>query len=718
MAILAVLVFVMTRPGPVIELIVASPATSGGQLYFDSGVGFNDDESSSGSIIPLPQGGHLLRFSAPRTKIKVFRLEPFMDEGTLLISDMQLQRGNGQREQLSGISIIPGREIERFEYTPAGAALTIARGAKAPFLTLVLMAPIDLSPTFATTYLPAAAVLLLAFAGSFLLIWGGTLLHDRLLLFPPYRQLAVLGSGLVAVIYGVTRLCSSMAGQLAGSSLYRWFAARDSRQVLFLSGSLMMTIAGGRLLVLQRYGTDLPWYDQWGVEGVALYKPYFQGTLTWANFFEPCNEHRIVLTRLLALTELMINGLWDNLLQTVINALIYTATAVGLFWLVARNLGGLARICWWLAVAITFTLPFGWENALWGFQSQFYLLVAISGMGLYVASLEGAFTGRRLALLLVLQILALFTMSSGVLATAAALGMYVLLFARNRSDRSECHQLLLKTAVAIGVAILGYQLMVIIPGNDQFKPHSLQEFLTTLGRCASWPWIRTDLWWLVNWLPWLLVLVMYLLRKTPDRTWIRFAMALGLWVLMQEVATSYARNTIALHSKYADPMAIGLPVNALALIILYTSLQRGKKMVLLLALCWTLTNGYFLIKLTADDLKMNLPARQHSYRMQIQKTRSYLQSGNIDDLVPREKYEIPHRDPNQYAELLRDPIIHRILPRSINDAAVQSGVPKAYLSRFADTLLAGSLPLFMGGILLMTMISILIAAQHLRKDNQ
>ena len=94
------------------------------------------------------------------------------------------------------------------------------------------------------------------------------------------------------------------------------------------------------------------------------------------------NEHRIFFTRLLALGLLMANGQWDPQLQQVVNTGLHAMTALVvamMFWRASdgRRLNLVVVFC-----AVLFTLPFGWENTLAGFQSSFYLLLLFSVLSL------------------------------------------------------------------------------------------------------------------------------------------------------------------------------------------------------------------------------------------------------------------------------------------------------------------------------------------------
>ena len=65
---------------------------------------------------------------------------------------------------------------------------------------------------------------------------------------------------------------------------------------LALIASLFALVLGARWALIDRYGMDLPYWDQWDGEGLHLLAPHYEGRLTPAVLFQPHNEHRIVLT--------------------------------------------------------------------------------------------------------------------------------------------------------------------------------------------------------------------------------------------------------------------------------------------------------------------------------------------------------------------------------------------------------------------------------------
>lgn len=476
------------------------------------------------------------------------------------------------------------------------------------------------------------------------------------------------------------------------------------RQTVLLL-AFFLTIAGCRLLLLRTCGTDLPQFDAWSMEGEETLRRYLTGTLSPLDLFSPGNEHRIPLSRLISLTLFLLNGLWDNQVQSIFSALFYSAFAVlilrGVIRLVTpRELTFLA-----LPLLAPFVFPFGWENAIWGYQIQFYLLVSCSVTLLYFASVESHPSWPRTILFVLMQIITLFTMASGVLASMTLLPFWLARGARS-GETPQRRRIFLVRALLSLLVILFWKFMVYnpVPQHESLRAHSAAEFFATLANLLSWPVINSHVWWVFGWLPWLILLVRHLRRPEPDFLLTRFALSLGGWVIMQAAATSYARNTKALISKYADPLSFTLIANGLAVILLARQQRTtaSRTILVIFTLVWILGNGYALYGNLRGVVDWILPEKRAIFQIQIQKTRVFLSTGNLDFLIPRGKHQIPDRDFMVYARRITDPVINPILPRSVNYRYALTGIPSAPLSRLGDTLTEHSTTILSVGVLLGT----------------
>src|SRR4051812_26038539 len=79
--------------------------------------------------------------------------------------------------------------------------------------------------------------------------------------------------------------------------------------------SVWLCVGACQLWLVARAGTDIPFHDQWDVEGRWLYPAWLDGTLRFAQLFQPHNEHRIVWTYLLDLGLFWADRQWDPLVQ-------------------------------------------------------------------------------------------------------------------------------------------------------------------------------------------------------------------------------------------------------------------------------------------------------------------------------------------------------------------------------------------------------------------
>ncbi|MBK7960853.1 MAG: hypothetical protein IPK04_06390 [Bdellovibrionales bacterium] len=163
-------------------------------------------------------------------------------------------------------------------------------------------------------------------------------------------------------------------------------SAPTKTQSILQYSAFVFVLLGLKLAVIHNFGNATPFWDQWDAEWANIYEPYLKGTLQWNDFFSLVNEHRTILTKLLALAELIVNGKWNPLFQMTINAFLH----VGIIALMVRKLSLASgeRYQGYLLVfaVVLFGLPYGWENTLAGFQSLFYFVLLFSVLAIWHTS--------------------------------------------------------------------------------------------------------------------------------------------------------------------------------------------------------------------------------------------------------------------------------------------------------------------------------------------
>lgn len=492
--------------------------------------------------------------------------------------------------------------------------------------------------------------------------------------------------------------------------------------------ALFLLVVGARLWLVQHYTTPLPFWDQWSGEGSAIIKPWLEGRLRFVSLFDAHNEHRIFLTRVLVLGLFAANGQWDAQLEMTVNALLCGGIALVMAAAALRWCGlFVPRATILVAIGLFFTLPFGWENTLAGFQSQFYFLLlfslgALCGLGMHQPFSRGWWLGALSAAL------ACLAMASGFLAAAAVLALRGVRSLRRRAlpDAGELTTGLLCLTL-IGV---GWTTRVTVPWHAALQAESGPAFLLALGRCLAWPWTGQPWLAFVMQFPLLLLAGNYALTLTrvaseellEERRGAELLLGVGCWVWLQAMATAYARGggNQPPPSRYHDFLALGVLVNCFAACALLRRLRRaetrarsawqsnrqpaaarGLEEFLALrairhfpAACWGLWRlrqreaatrffwkhraaaaampawlavlGIGLARMTGDNFRAELPERRDAYLAQESNVRGYLATGDFARyLAGKPQLDIPYPDVAYLARLLDDPTLRAVLPADV-----------------------------------------------------
>lgn len=328
-------------------------------------------------------------------------------------------------------------------------------------------------------------------------------------------------------------------------------------------GGALMVLAGHWELI-RRFGTVLPYRDSWQLTGVELLGPWVDGTLGPGAFLQSLNDHWPVLTRLLSFGLVSLNGQWNNLLETTVNAGIL-ALAVAVF--LRTILPGMARApatIFAVMTGVVMALPITWENTLWGIQSLPYLQILLS-----LVYFRGVATARaidaRWAATQVVGGLVLLTQHSAIIAQVAVVPLLGWQWWRGVADRGA-------VLASLGVAVatlVGFGLFVpAMETTAHMRADSWALGVEVTLRQLAWPTGHPG-WAFLLWAPWLVLALDRLGRRrvTPA---LAFLLVTGLWVGGQAAAIGYGRGAGALThvSRYGDFMALGFLVNLASLLVL------------------------------------------------------------------------------------------------------------------------------------------------------
>ncbi|MBU4198615.1 MAG: hypothetical protein KKG09_00320 [Verrucomicrobia bacterium] len=455
--------------------------------------------------------------------------------------------------------------------------------------------------------------------------------------------------------------------------------------------ALFLVVFGGRLWLIDRCASDVPSWDQWDGIGGTLFLPYAGHTLTAADFVKPHNEHRILFTRLLSLGLMLANHQWDNRLETVANSGLFALTAVLLFWMILQwGPRGISVPLGFPLIALAFSLPFSWENTLFGFQSQFYFLILFSiiALALWVMNPPGS---RRWLAGWGFALLSIFTTASGVLAACAVLAFSVLEGARPPRRWKAAS---LSVGAAAVIIVTGWLLNVSLERHEALRAHSILQLIVAFGQNLSWPnmiWPRLDYPWLafLNWLPALLLAWSYWRAEGPYPKLEKLTLVLGLWVVLQSAVMAYARGGPSW--RYMDVMSLGMVVNGISIGLLLVRRPWPRLAGVLAAafVGWVILGGAGLLTLTRHVIREEIPRKMLLADVQRENLRAFLATGDGRCLTAKSSEEISFPSTGAWALicLLRDPFIRDILPAGIRrplSIAPQSSYGHAFVRNGVD----------------------------------
>lgn len=435
-----------------------------------------------------------------------------------------------------------------------------------------------------------------------------------------------------------------------------------------LALSLFFIVTGANWAALDRFGSDLPNWDQWDAEGLNLLAPWFEHDHFVQHLFEPHNEHRVVVTKLQNLALTLLAGQWDARLECVFNAMLQAGIAVA-FWLTGRRwLAARWHAPWFVVLAALFALPLAWQNVLGGFHSQQYWLLGLSFAAMAVLPFARSWSTGWWAASFVAAA-ALLTMGSGFFAAAMVLAVVGFRLLRRNTTLRAAWPTLALTAVLTAV---GWFTRVEVSYHESLKAKTAHDFLLSIVHSLQWPAPRAYPWLAaVLWLPWLLVAgrALRVREVVESRRGLTIA-ALGGWVFVQIAATAYARGVGGDFpaSRYMDTLAFGSAVNALALGWLLTppaapahwgrSIARGA-----FGIAWLGVLAWGLCDLAPRNIGIEMPDVKRFYVKAEAHMRGFLATNDPAQLAFP---DIPYPGAGSLIERLAHPSLRALLPASIH----------------------------------------------------
>jgi hypothetical protein len=434
-------------------------------------------------------------------------------------------------------------------------------------------------------------------------------------------------------------------------------------------------VLGAKLWLITKFGSPTPYWDQWDAEAALLYDPHFSGGVPLSTWFSPHSEHRLLLTRLLAMGLLEFAARWDVILQMYVNAALHTGVLVVVLYLLRDLVDRRSGIILAMFSALVVMVPFGWENTLSGFGNQFYFLMLFSVLAL--ACFVGAATNSlRWWGGVALSVASFFCMASGAftpLASAAVAGMQI---AAGR--RRGPHEF---AGIMLQLVICGIMIHT-VPAPEQHAPlraHSIVQYLAAFRETTGWPLPVSFVAPLILFAPLMVLAIRAVRDPNQSNTAVWLCLGIGAWVLAQHASLAYGRALGIYASRYLDLKSLGLIVNFAALI---ANLQarsgtfRLRPIVVpLLSALWLAVIVESLGHTALASLPAEISEKSENGRIETENLRLFLKTGDFATLQGKAGQAIPYPDPERLAKLSSLPTIRGFLPLElVDDPAARDAV--------------------------------------------
>lgn len=461
--------------------------------------------------------------------------------------------------------------------------------------------------------------------------------------------------------------------------------------------AVLFIVLGARLWLVSAYGSATPFWDQWGAEAASLYKPYLEGSLRWPDLFAAHNEHRIFFTRVIDLFLLKANGAWDPVLQMIVGAILYVMAAAVLYALLTPLLRPNERIVFSVLFAAVLAIPFGWENALWGFQSQFYLVLLFTYLAFYCFQGQQAFSAKWW-LGIAISIASFFCMASGSLTPiAVAAWCGVQLASGARRGKTE----VLGACMLCAISLLLIHYVPTVEHHAHLRASSLWSFLQALLTAGGWPLGPAGA--IVLNAPVIVLAARLIRRRAPlqDPAWV--CLGLAIWVGIQCIALAYGRTSAVRAPRYLDIYVLLAVINFAAVLTLLRGMKiwNSTSLAAAVAAAWMAIVVASLGVWAIHKVPAGVADRFAKSQIQTANLRAFIVTGDMANLANKPHMHIPFPSAQVLAELANDASIRSILPPTLmpddaNRPPERLRVLRRLSLRYGPLLLALGAALLMG----------------------
>lgn len=451
-----------------------------------------------------------------------------------------------------------------------------------------------------------------------------------------------------------------------------------------LPAGVFCLVAAAQLWLVAAAGTDIPFHDQWGIEGGWLYPAWREGRLRVVELVQPFNEHRILWTHLLNLGLFAGNGQWDPLVQLVAIAGLRGSCAAGLAWVVGAGRTPRARVIIAATVTLAFLPHLAWHSVLWGIESHAYFVFGFSMLALAMLGVADRSRGRTWGGLAAGGA-ALLAMGPGALVPVALLGLVLLTAVETRRlDQATWRQ----AWPALALLGMAWILRAPVAEHARLAAATWSQFFSSAGQVLAWPHFGQPLAALPMNLPLLLVALGRVLRRRRPAQGENFILLAAGWSLGVGLATAWVRGgsdelATGIPSRYVDFLVLLPLANTwCAIQLAREALPRWQASGRLVAGAW----GAFLLLgwlgLSAEVWRGLILPRARDRDAPVRLMQEFQRTDDNAVFAGQPRLLVPHPNLDAVRRVLQDPRMRGVLPPSL-----QPEKPMGPLSRGARRLL-------------------------------
>jgi hypothetical protein len=445
-------------------------------------------------------------------------------------------------------------------------------------------------------------------------------------------------------------------------------AGPRSRRGLALA--VFAAVLAAQLLLVALAGTDVPFQDQWDIEGRWLYPAWRDGTLRFADLAHPLNEHRIAWTHALNVALFAVDGQWDPLVQLVAIAGLRAACAGLLAWIVLGNSSRRAQPLVALVVGAAFLPHLAWHNAIWGNQSQVLFALGWSLLAAWCLAPDGRSTRRTIAGV------ATGLAGLGAMAPAGMLPVALIAMAALRAqERGQWGWPFGRELVpAAALLLAAWLLRVSVPEHASLHAQSFPQGWAALLRGCAWPHPGGLMTALAMNAP---ILALVALRATRRRTPVAgedFVLTMAAWSTGLNLAAAWARGggaelAAGVPSRYVDFVVLLPLANLWCAVVLTAPLAARWAAARWVTTAWIAFGGIGWLGLSAEVLRGVVIPRARDRDAPVRLLQAFQASHDPAVFAGQPRLLVPHPHPESIRAVLADPRLRGALPPSLQPEA-------------------------------------------------